>query len=209
MALATYSDLLTQVPLWAMRSGDEEFEDAVPVMVQQLEHTLNNGAEGVPALRVREMETAAPVTLTEGVGNLPDDYLEYIEVLDGQGRALDPVVETYASQAYRLSGGGQARTFSIVGNEIKTWPRVTGDLTLRYYAKVPALSEDNSTNWLLSKDSRIYLYGTLLQGSSFMLDPGQLNTWASLFSQALAGLVNSDRRSKYVRATVRVRGANP
>ena len=198
MALDNYANLLTSVVTWAMRTGDTEFAAAVPDMVTLLEGALNNGLEanpvmpiGISPLRVREMEAVDSITLTDGEGTLPADYLEFRTIRYG----------AHESDLHSAD-------FEIVGNTIKVSRREASPLALGYYAKLPPLAQ-NDPNWLLEKAPNVYLFGTLLFAAPFMMDDMRMATWGQLFQSAVNGLVGSDMRSKYARANARVKGPTP
>jgi hypothetical protein len=51
--------------------------------------------------------------------------------------------------------------------------------TLNYYAKFAALSDTNTTNYILASHPAIYLYGSLYHAANFLggIDPQRLQQW--------------------------------
>lgn len=205
MALDTYSDLQTQIPIWAFRTGDTEFIAAVPDFIRLLETRVNRD------LRTRDMKTSATVALTSGAGTLPADYLEMIEVKESTNgyRSIRPMPESYGTTEFPTAVSGCPDHYVISGDTITTVPAATGSLAITYYAKVPALSDASPTNWLLTKAPDVYLYGSLIEGATYTKDNEETARNSALYEEALAKLKRADRGSRYARATVRLTGNTP
>lgn len=205
MALDDYTGLVDTVISYAFRSGDDEFAAAVPTFIQLAESRINR------TLRVAEMETAATITLTDGSGDLPADFLEARRLDHGSSPygSLELVTPDFASDRYGVNPSGIARQFTIIGTTLKTYPSGTGDLTLVYYAKVPALTALAPTNWLLTKAPELYLYGSLVEAAPFMMDDARVQGWMTLFLGALKDLRSSDAMGRFSSARARTSGPTP
>lgn len=204
MALDSYANLKTAIATWAMRTGDEEYEAAIPDFIGMVELRLNR------TLRVAEMETTGPVALTDGGGALPADFLEARRAVAGSpSYALELVAPGFATDEHPTNYGGYARHFSVIGNTLQTYPASTGPVALTYYAKIPALSDANPSNWLLETAPDLYLYGALLEGSPFMLDDPRLQTWTLLFTKGVTDLQNADKGKRWTGSRARVSGPTP
>ncbi len=203
MALSNYADLQTAIITYAFRVGDTDFAAMCPTFIALCESRVNK------TLRIRQMETSATVTMTNGVGTLPADYLQYREVLANGPHAYPlKVTDPNTGQGdYPLSD--YPAYFAVIGNTIKTFPASTVDLTLNYFEKIPALSDADDTNWLLEKAPEVYLYGSLMEAAPFMMDDGRISTWAQFYEGAMVLLRQEDEMAKYARASSRVRGPTP
>jgi hypothetical protein len=102
-----------------------------------------------------------------------------------------------------------ACVFDIVGDNITTYPSSTATIDLEYYTKIPALSDSNTTNWLLTKAPLVYLYGSLIAAEPFMMDDARATTYGVLFSKSIKGLMHTDVMSRFARISARVRGQTP
>jgi len=119
-------------------------------------------------IRVAEMESSAAVTVTDGVGPLPEDFLEARSVQTGSGR----VIHSYSIQALEQSVRGCREVpfaFAIQGRNVIVRPVWSGNLQFDYYQKIPSLTPANPSNWLLETASDVYL----LCGSRRNLDMGE------------------------------------
>jgi len=205
VALGTYSELQAAIIAWAMRSGDTDFAAQVPDFVVLCEARLNR------ILRVREMETTATLTLaSDGTASLPADYLAFRDVTAlgySPARSLDAVSPDYAVDEHPFDGEAPQH-FSITGSTLRTHPKGSGTVRLRYFQAIPALAA-NATNWLLSKSPGVYLYGSLLEAAPYMFDDSRMQVWSAMFDKAVSDLVSEDHQAKYMRGRVRPQGATP
>jgi hypothetical protein len=188
VSLDTYAGLLASVAGWLMR---DDLTAVIPDFVALAEADMN------AKLRLRAMLTTDTVDV-EG-GALPDDCLQVKSVgLSGyEDLAFGTPSEAVAhSLAYV---GDTATRWSIDGNSLVVSPTQTGGgtVTLRYYARIPALSDANTTNHVLTASPGIYLYGSLLQAAPYLLDDARLATWGMLYDKTLDALQASDDAAEY------------
>ena len=204
MALASLSELTTSIIAYSMRVGDAGFAAQVPTFIKLAESRINR------VLRVAEMERVSTVSLSQNGGVLPCDYLEWRGVSGGfPTRDLSYITP---GQSVEVSpNGGEPRSFSVAGNRLNVYPGNPpgGTVRMSYYAKVPDLTEDEPTNWLLEKAPELYLYGALIETAPFLMDDSRLQTWTTLFQKALADLQSADTGARYANAAARVSGPTP
>ncbi len=192
MALSTYADLKAAVASWVDRE-DSDFAARVPDFIALCEQRLNYGDAVNSGLRVAEMEKRALIAVVDGVASLPDDYLE--------ARLFRGTAAPFAPLEFRTPGGAAA----AYGGTLP--PPATVDLY--YYAKIPALSDASPTNWLLTKASNVYLYGSLLESAPFEADDARMQTWQALYASAVQGLKSTDIGARFGLGVARVRGCTP
>lgn len=187
MSLTTYAGLLASLAGWLMR---DDLTAVIPDFITLAESDMN------AKLRLRAMLTTASVDATGGA--LPADCLQVKSVgLSG----YDDLAFGTPSEAvnYELAySGGTAERWSVDGTSLVVSPtQTTGSVSLRYYARIPALSVSNTTNHVLTASPGIYLYGSLLQASPYLLDDQRVQTWGTLYQQALDALQASDDAAEY------------
>lgn len=204
MALGTYDALVAAVATWLNR---EDLAAAIPDYVLLAESRIND------RLRVAPMETTATTSLTGGSVVLPPDFLElrhiYSNAEGGFKTALTPLAPAQAGDAYPVGAAGVPVHYTIVGDTLATFPNGgAGQVTITYYAKVPPLAA-YGTNWLLTRNPNIYLYGTLIESAPYLGDDGRVEMWASLFASACDTLQAADQRSRYASSVCRVKGETP
>ena len=87
-------------------------------------------------------------------------------------------------------------------------PTADVDLLLTYYAKIPALSDTITTNWLLTKSPDLYLYSALLEATPYLKNDERLQVWATARQQVMDAMRMESERSmrQTVQLTARRRG---
>jgi hypothetical protein len=125
----------------------------------------------------------------------PSDFHGPVEfVLDGE-MVLDYLDSTNLAQRKQTGRvTGRPRWYALVGGELQLFPvadqNYAGELT--YIARTAALSEANSTNWILQDYPDAYLYGALVQSAPYLKDDTRATTWGALFTAALDDICNAD-----------------
>lgn len=78
--------------------------------------------------------------------------------------------------------------YSIVGNTLRFLPVPPSDMTVElvYWSRVPALTDAAPSNWVLTDNPDIYLYGALTQSAPYLKDDARATVWGTLFTQAIA-----------------------
>jgi hypothetical protein len=188
MALSTYTGLQASIASWLMR---DDLTDYIPDFISLAESDMNQ------RLRLRSMLTT--VTIAAAGADLPADCLEVKSVhLDNYGHLEFGSLAENANfvGAYR---GGPAYLWGIDGNAVVVSPTQTSDdtLTVRYYARVPALSAEVPTNVFLTASPALYLYGSLVQSAPFLGDDARMQVWGSMYTQAAEAVQNADDVAEY------------
>jgi hypothetical protein len=218
MAFSTYATLQTAIIANAMRTGDDEFEDQVPDFITGAEQIFNYGmmlssaAEAIPPLRTSHMETRVTGTPNaDGEITLPSDFLEFRHILVNSspiGIVTEVVSPDYAEMMYGSStSSSYPKCVTITGDTLKTYPVSTSELELLYYATIPALSDGNTSNWLLEKAPLCYLWASLIQAEMYMKSTSDESMrYAIMLKGAVAGLNEADKKTRWssIRARPRV-----
>jgi hypothetical protein len=170
MSITTYAQLQTAIGSWLSHSL---FTAQIPDFITLFEAAANR------RLRVRQQETTANVTMTAGSGPLPADYLAWRRVTwPGATRAeLDYVAPSWLQAAYPSAAAGIPAVFTIEGASITVRPVDNTALQLLYYAKVPALSDVATTNWLLAAHPDLYLFGAMVEAEMFGVNDERMPLW--------------------------------
>ena len=196
MALDTFSALKTTIASFLNRS---DLTSIIPDFITLCEAEMNR------RLRTRRMvgRADATVSATEFM-SLPDDFggakvvklttvtpefiLEYLE----PGMAAELQGTTYTA-------AGQPKFYSLVGDsmEFLPVPDTSYGIEMTYYKRIPALSDSNTSNWVLDDHPDAYLYGSLLQSAPYLMDDARITSWGTLFTQALADITRIDYDDAY------------
>jgi hypothetical protein len=197
--IADYASLLIDAGEY---SGRNDVAHLFPRFVGMAEVKLNR------FLRVADMEVVAPVTITNGAGTLPTDFLEAREVKNANGLPIRAVSLQQLTESYAGRSGVPAG-YAIVGSTINVRPLGDGNLTITYYGKIPPLSRTNPMNWLLEKAPDAYLYALVEEIAIWERDADKAGAALQLKAQALSGLKIGDERSRWGNAQVVVGGPTP
>lgn len=163
-------------------------------------------------LRTRRQLKSVTITADgNGTYPVPDDYLQFREVaaLSNPRRVLSLVAPTYRDKAYPYPQAGCPSVFTIDGGTITVMPSTSSDIGMEYWAKLPALSEDTDSNWLLEENPGVYLYGALKHACIFIGDQQRAATMGSMFNGLVDAIMGDDRSAMYSRAGARVSGPTP
>ena len=205
MALASYSDLKTSIANWLNRS-DLTTEIANDFIVLT-EADLNS------KLRVRKMITSTSITIDSETESLPTDFLQvrdFFITSGGTKYALKYITPAQMDQIRGSSTTGMPSAYTILGDSFRFAPipdsAHTG--TLNYYAKFAALSDTNTSNYILASHPAIYLYGSLYHAANFLggVDPQRLQQWQGMYTTAMERLERNDREDQYGNAPLQQRG---
>lgn len=200
MSIASYSDLKSAITNWFL--GRSDLASNVGDFIALTESYFNL------KLRCREMETVVSLTPASNVCTLPADYLEYKRVVEevSPRRRLAYITEDAADALYPFRQSGLANHFTIIGNALTALPLSTNNIELTYYAKVPALSDTATTNWLLAHSPNLYLHGCLFYAAEFVRDDEQMVKEGALIGKYMDDLQSLDMRSKFGNAGVTMTG---
>lgn len=203
MTITSYSELKTALTAWYEDRSDlsaytDEFIDLA-------EAWLNT------TLRCRQMEAVSDLTPTAGVCTLPGDYLEARRVVEKASirRPLAWIAPATAESLYPSRVGGLSCHYTIVGESLYTFPLAAGDIELTYYQKLPALSDANTSNWLLAALPNLYLHAGLMMAAEFVRDEARMKLEADLAGAYVARLAALDERANVGNAGVTLSMVTP
>ena len=192
MAITTYSELKTAVADFLNR---DDLTSAIPNFVSLAEASLNR------RMRSPEMVTRATVPVDAEYENRPADWMETIryQITTNPITVLEFVTpEEAIIQKTKFSASGVPMFFSTVGTQFQHVPAPDGSYTgeLMYYARVPGLSDTNTSNWLLTANPDIYLYATLVQSAPYLKEDERIGVWASILERLMAEYEVAEQRAK-------------
>lgn len=192
MALTTYDELKTAIQDWCPR-GDispkvDEFIDLAESVFKRPPKPVATKQMG--GIRVNKTRTTG--TLTSGTSTLalPSDFLEFDRfILTADYSTLVPVNADHLG-VKKLSGSGKP-TYVCVQDvfEFDVAPDDSYAYELSYWPSVSALSDSNTSNFLLTNFPDVYLSACLYWAWSWARDTQEMAKWAGAYSEA-ASLAN-------------------
>lgn len=156
-------------------------------------------------LRTRRQVTVATQSYSSEYGNAPADFLAPISLtlLDSNGSTvvLDNLSPEELAERKPFAGtytnNGTPTAYAIVGGQFQFFPAFTTatNVTVTYYAKVPALS--GGANWVSQNYIDAYYYGTLAHSAPYLMDDARLQTWGTLYERALGEIQSASKHESY------------
>lgn len=205
MAISTKAELHTAVSNWLNRS---DLTARIPEFITLAESSFNRN------LRTRQMLVRSTASTSSQYVSLPADFLEMqnIELTSTTPPKRLIYITSDRSDDYRERRNNELGTpeyWTIEGESIQLLPTPISAVTLQlnYYKKISAISglADTANNWLLASHPDIYLYGTLMQASPYLMDPQATEQWTKLLSGGLQELHLSDEKSRFAGGTLNMR----
>lgn len=192
MAITTYSELKTAIGDWLNR---DDLTSVIPDFISLAEAQFNR------TFRHRKMVTRSTATLDTPYFAVPADWLENIR-FQLNTNPIVPLLfvtpEQMSEDKQVYSTNNQPMFYTMVGQQFEVLPEpaTSYDSELLYYAKIPALSDSNTTNWLLTESPDIYLYGALVQSAPYLKEDERVNIWATLYGQLSEDMRMADERAR-------------
>lgn len=196
MALGTYTELQASVADFLNRS---DLTSVIPDFITMCEADINRN------LRVHDMVMRTRAPINSQYVKLPPDFLgmRNIDLL------TDPVTPMSYKNLQNLDihragdSTGKPLYYSVMKDNLEFAPVPDGEYTVEivYYRKIPALSADNATNWLLSEHPDAYLYGSLMHSAPYLQADDRIGLWAGKYNQILEQIKKSDEQAKFSGST--------
>lgn len=189
MAITNYSTLQAAIADYLNRA---DLTSQIQNFIQFAEADLNT------RLRCREQIVRAEATSSAEFVQLPADWLEAINlhIIDGQ-QPLRYITLDKADEINSLEVYTAPHYYSLMNGAIEIIPEPTDDIDIEmiYYAKIPALSDQATTNWLLTKAPDVYLYGALTHAAPFLMDDQRIPVFGQIYLARVQALQEESQKS--------------
>ena len=199
MALSTYSEIKSTIADYLNRA---DLTAVLPSFVTLAESKFNR------ELRTRDMLTRVQTTSDDEYVSLPTDFLQHYSLELDAASAQPPMDYIGPQEAKVLKAQNRTASttyyYTVIDGAFEIIPAPGSDLDLRmvYYAKIPALSDSNTTNWLLTKSPDLYLYSALLEASPYLKDDDRVQLWAAARQQVMDAMNLESERA--MRSTIQL-----
>jgi len=207
MAITNYANLQTTIADFLNR---DDLTSVIPTFIQLAEAQMNRD------LRHWRMEVRASGQQSAGDAymQIPTDWMETIRfhITDGGTKPLD-LISRKALEDKRAGNenmSGTPRYYTHADSQFELYPTPNEDTNteLLYFAKIPSLSDSNTTNWLLEDAPDVYLYGALLHSAPYLSEDERVGVWAQLYGASVQRLniMSDDARMSGSGLTLKIRG---
>ena len=200
----TYDELKTNIASFLNRS---DLTTQIPDFIALAEADFN------AKLRIRQMEQIDTITIDAESVSVPTGFISvrslYI-LLSSNKYVLEYITPHNMFEVKAGSTAGRPRVYTIESDNetesLRFGPSPDTSYTgyLSYYKSFGALSDSNTTNYILNKHPGIYLYGSLYHAANFLggIDPNQVQQWLQMYISAMERCENNDRQDSYGGAPV-------
>jgi len=192
MAISTYAELQTAIADFLNR---DDLTSILPTFISMAEAQLNRD------VRHWKMEQRSTAELDDQYLTLPTDWIETVRVTvnDTVPYALN-LMSRDELQDSRFKGdnvAGKPLYYAHIAGEVEVYPSpdATYDIELLYLQQIEALSDSNTTNWLLTEAPDLYLYACLVETTTYLRDDERLASFGALYQSRLDKLNASARRA--------------
>ena len=204
MAISNYAELQTATANWLDRT---DLTDRIPEFIDLAESTFNR------TIRNRQMITKNDSYSLDGrYVNLPTDTLEVIRiVVDVNPQiTLQYLTPEEIAEMRSSTSTGRPQYYTVIGGstnqiELLRSPDQTYTSSIVYYTKIPALSDSATTNWLLTNNPDIYLFGTLVEAFPYLMNDERMPMWNARLDKALNELKLQGEREMHTGSSLRMR----
>jgi hypothetical protein len=193
MAFDTYSGLKTEIANWTHRA---DLGSQVDNFIDMAEAEMNT------KLRLMEQETRTTLAVSSEFTELPTDFLELrtINIADSPDKRLE--YKAPAAMVGLYAASGIPKFYSLIGGSssiLQASPIPGGSYTfdITYFAKITALSDSNTSNFILTGYPFCYLFGCMKYAALYEHDYAAANDWDSKFQISLAEITNKDKRRRW------------
>lgn len=193
MAISTFAELKTSVADWLNRA---DLTAVIPDFISLAEAQINR------QLRTHDMVKRVQATIDSDYFTVPTDWLETISLIRTSTKT-HPFVYVSYEELNRLKGlplSGDSRYYTLIDGKFLIYPAASSEspitVELMYFGKIPALSDSNTTNWLLTKSPDLYLYATLMQAEPYLKNDERLAVWSASMSGIMENMRLEGERAK-------------
>lgn len=193
MPLSTYAELQTSIGSFLNRT---DLASAAVDFIALAEAQLNRD------IKHWRMEKRATASIDGRFSAVPSDFVSPVRFQVGTTDApMDPISiqDMHDRRAANNDNAGTPCYYALAGDEFEFLPTPTSALTatLLYRASIPALSDSNTSNWVLENAPDVYLYGALIHSAPYLVEDARVATWGALYSQALSQLNRQGEAGKF------------
>jgi len=187
--ITDYASLKISVAAWVNRT---DLASIVPEFIADGEARIYND------LRIRAMEVAFSEVVVDGVVNIPTGFLAWkFLYVDGSSATKlsrkDP--EWIYTQYPSRVGAGTPKFFAREGDTLIFGPAAEAGLTIkgRYYKRLAALSDSNTTNWFIENEPQILRFAALCEAAPYLKNDARIPIWENKYNDAMKRIKKTER----------------
>ena len=198
----TYAELKTAIANYLNRS---DLTSDIDTFIDNVEAELNR------RLRTKDMIKRATATADSQYLAVPTDWIEAINV-EITSNDFSPLFQQSIESldVYRKANNnstGQPVYFAMVDDSIELAPTPDAEYTLQltYYAKISALSDSNTSNFVSVSHPDVYLNGALKHASIFLMEDDTIPMFTQQFEKALEEMRLEEEKAAFGKRSLMMR----
>lgn len=188
-AISSYATLKTAMADWLARDD----------LTSYLAYLIEAGEERIyREMKVRQMETAFSSSISSGVVALPSGFRGW-KSLRVDGSPSTPLQPVDLDTLYRMhplrSADAEPLRFAINGSNVEFGPYPDSAYTIKgtYWKKLDALSDSNTSNWLITDAPYLLLWAALSEAAVFIQNDPRIGVWEGKYQSAKGLLIEEQR----------------
>ena len=201
MAITNYVTLKAAIADFLNR---DDLTAVIPTFIDFAQDKINRD------LRTRQMIARATANIDSQYNAFPPNFLQVrdIRLNTNPVQALEYVSSEQQNQERsRNATSGRPRLFSVIGESFEVFPTpdTSYECEIAYYEKIPDMTADSDTNWLLTKSPELFVYGSLVHSAPYLKDEDKIVIWQTLYRDVFNSLTLEDEKSRFSGTTPRMR----
>jgi len=117
-----------------------------------------------------------------------------------------PLTPEGETKKFPDSYGGFPSNFIVTDSTIQIMPVTASPIQLMYWMKIPYLTEENPTNWLLLENPGMILTGAMKYLEAYKRNMTGVQLFGGLYTGLVDGAVRDAKRAQWSRTRARVSG---
>ena len=199
-----YSEIKDVALAYSMRK-DQETVEMMDSFLLMVESKMNR------ALDTKEMAYRTVLITSEDKGyyGLPDGFMAMrdiqVETEISGGEKNTPIYVSPEVMNNAISINSDVLIYTIIANQIQLHPVQDNQLLeIVYRKRIPALTSKEQSNWVSIQTPDAYIFGLLVEISSFAKDAEAAQLWNSRFDEVLNTLQREDDVNRWSGPALRI-----
>ena len=191
--ITSYATLQSSIASFLHRT---DMTDIIKELINDAEIRIAN------ELRIKAMEASFSSAITSGSIALPSGFLEW-KYLYIDGDSTQNLIRKDPEWIYKnypaRSGSSKPVFFAREGETMIFGPYPGSAYTAkgRYYKKLDALSDSNTTNWFITNAPALLRYATLCEAAPYMQGDARIPIWEGKYREEKVRIEATDRREAF------------
>jgi len=196
MSITTYAELKTAVARWMKRTDLTDYLSDYIALAENRFWYGGQDAFPTKPLRIRAMQEQETGSVASGAIAFPTSHLETINLRISTGGQTYPL-RYLAPQVYAEVAGSTdtPQYYTFLDNAIKCGGTGSGTYIHDYYMRMTALSDSNTTNWLLTNSPNVYLFGACLEAALDIASDSQTARFGNRYMGAINAITNMEKNA--------------